>query len=193
MQNRYTTKVYNSTKKVSQSDVNELAQILTLSPSSINSQPWRFIIIGNQEIKEKLATYAKHNQQRVIDCSHLIVFTRFNNIELFEEQLKQLPSARLEYFLKNKKPIGKEKIYSWFNKQVYLSLGVLLTACANMGIDATPMEGIEADNFDKILDLVDHSTVVATCIGYRDKEDFNDPIKAPKRRISIDKVVKQIH
>jgi len=75
MQNRYTTKVYDSTKKVSQSHVNELAQILTLSPSSINSQPWRFIIIGNQEIKEKLAAYAKHNQQRVIDCSHLIVFT----------------------------------------------------------------------------------------------------------------------
>ena len=86
----------------------------------------------------------------------------------------------------------EEKIKSWFDKQVYLALGVLLSACAEMGIDATPMEGIEPENYDKILGQNEYATLVAVAIGYRDKEDGNQPSKNPKTRMAIDKVIETI-
>ena len=52
--NRYTTKTY-SDKKIDENKIEELKEILRLSPSSINSQPWHFTFVGNPEVKEKLA------------------------------------------------------------------------------------------------------------------------------------------
>ena len=40
-------------------------------------------------------------------------------------------------------------------KQAYIALGVLLAAAAEMGIDACPMEGFDAAQFDEILGLKD--------------------------------------
>ena len=61
-----------------------------------------------------------------------------------------------------------------------------------MGIDATPMEGIEPENYDKILEQKDYASLVAVAIGYRDEDDFNQPSKKPKLRMAINKVVENI-
>ncbi|MEN9487259.1 MAG: hypothetical protein RIR56_947, partial [Bacteroidota bacterium] len=41
MQQRYTTKKYNPTEKINSEKIEQLKQILQLSPSSINGQPWK--------------------------------------------------------------------------------------------------------------------------------------------------------
>ncbi|GAL77001.1 oxygen-insensitive NAD(P)H nitroreductase [Nonlabens ulvanivorans] len=61
-----------------------------------------------------------------------------------------------------------------------------------MGIDATPMEGLEPKNYDKILGQSDYATLVAVAIGYRDQDDFNQPSKNPKSRIALDQVIESI-
>ena len=85
MQQRYTTKKYNPTEKISSEKIEQLKQILQLSPSSINSQPWKFIFVENQELKKQLAEVSKHNTERVLQCSHLVVFNVVNNLEFFRE------------------------------------------------------------------------------------------------------------
>ena len=47
---RYTTKVYQP-KKISDEKIEELKEILRLAPSSINSQPWRFLFISDEKIR----------------------------------------------------------------------------------------------------------------------------------------------
>ncbi len=193
MRNRYTTKKYNNTKKIEESDINKLKEILQLSPSSINSQPWKFVFVRNQVIKEKLSEFSWLNKEKVIDCDTVIVFNRINDLSLFEEQIeRELPEGAVNYykeFIKNKPEL---EIKHWFDKQVYLSVGILLSACAEMGIDATPMEGIEPENYDLILENNNYSTLMAVAIGYRDKEDFNQPEKKPKSRIKLDEIIKTI-
>lgn len=193
MRNRYTTKKYNNTKKIEESDINKLKEILQLSPSSINSQPWQFVFVRNQVIKEKLSEFSWLNKEKVIDCDTVIVFNRINDLSLFEEQIeRELPEGAVNYykeFIKNKPEL---EIKHWFDKQVYLSVGILLSACAEMGIDATPMEGIEPENYDLILENNNYSTLMAVAIGYRDKEDFNQPEKKPKSRIKLDEIIKTI-
>ncbi len=193
IQNRYTTKKYNPTKKIEIEKIEELKAILHLSPSSINSQPWKFTFVSNKETKQKLSEVSWLNTSKVIDSDTVVVFSRINNIDLFENQIEQeLPKGAVDYYKEFIKPQTDEQIKSWFDKQVYLALGVFLSACAEMEIDATPMEGVEPKNYDKILNQTDYSTLMAVAIGYRDFEDFNQPSKKPKSRRDINKVIKTI-
>ncbi|WP_434059689.1 hypothetical protein [Myroides odoratimimus] len=82
------------------------------------------------------------------------------------------------------KPKSEEEVTAWLKNQVYISLGFFLAACGIMGIDATPMEGINTLEFDKIIneDGV-YKSVFAVAIGYRNSEDTNQPSVTPKNRL----------
>ncbi|PTX59423.1 nitroreductase/dihydropteridine reductase [Kordia periserrulae] len=193
MEERYTTKKYNASKKIDSQYIEELKEILRLSPSSINSQPWRFTFVSDQETKEKLSKVSWLNTEKVTDCDTVVVFSRIDSPELFEKQIKaELPKGAVDYYKEFIKPKPAAEIKAWFDKQVYLAIGILLSACAEMGIDSTPMEGIEPDNYDKILGIENYKTLAAVAIGYRDEEDKNQPSKNPKSRRDLEKVVKTV-
>jgi len=193
MEQRYTTKMYDQTRKLNPTQREELKEILRISPSSINSQPWNFTFVTDAETKMKLAEVSNFNAQSVINCDTLVVFSRINNLQLFENQIaEQLPAAAVDYYKRVVKPKSDEQIKTWFAKQVYLSLGVFLSACAEMKIDSTPMEGIDPEKYDTILGSTDYCTLVAVAIGYRDSEDPNQLEKKSKSRKPINEVVKSI-
>ena len=193
MQQRYTTKKYNASKKIESEKIKELQQVLQLSPSSINSQPWKFTFVSDTDTKEQLSKVSWLNTSKVIESDTIVVFNRINDIDLFEKQIEEeLPEGAVGYYKEFIKPKPEEEIKAWFNRQVYLALGVFLSACAEMGIDATPMEGIEPENYDKILNNKDYATVVAVAIGYRDEEDFNQPDRKPKSRLAFNKVIETV-
>ena len=79
-QSRYTTKKYNPDLKVEEEKIEELKEILTLSPSSINSQPWKFIVVSDQEMKKKLASVSFFNENKINQASHLFVFCAIDNV-----------------------------------------------------------------------------------------------------------------
>lgn len=190
MQDRYTTKMYDQTKKLDTSKIEELKQILNISPSSINSQPWKFSFISNAQAKEELAKASFFNAEKVTNCDTVVVFSRINNIALFEKQIAEtLPQPAVDYYNQFIKIQSEDQIKAWFDKQVYLALGVFLSACAEMKIDSTPMEGIDAAKYDQILGQENYSTLVAVAIGHRDAEDFNQLEKKPKSRRELEQVV----
>ena len=193
MQQRYTTKKYNASKKIESKKIKELQQVLQLSPSSINSQPWKFTFVSDTDTKQQLSEVSWLNASKVIESDTIVVFNRINDIGLFEQQIEEeLPKPLVDYYKEFIKTKPEEEIKAWFDKQVYLALGVFLSACAEMGIDATPMEGIEPKNYDKILNNEGYATLVAVAIGYRDNEDFNQPDRKPKSRLAFNKVIQTI-
>lgn len=193
MQQRYTTKKYDATRKIESEKIEELQQVLQLSPSSINSQPWKFTFVSDTDTKQQLSEVSWLNASKVIESDTIVVFNRINDIGLFEQQIEEeLPKPLVDYYKEFIKTKPEEEIKAWFDKQVYLALGVFLSACAEMGIDATPMEGIEPENYDKILNNEGYATLVAVAIGYRDNEDFNQPDRKPKSRLAFDKVIETV-
>lgn len=193
MQQRYTTKKYNASKKIESEKIKELQQVLQLSPSSINSQPWKFIFVSDADTKQQLSEVSWLNTSKVLESDTVVVFNRINDITLFQKQIeKELPEGAVNYYKEFIKPKPEEEIKAWFDKQVYLALGVFLSACAEMEIDATPMEGIEPENYDKILNNEGYNTLVAVAIGYRDEEDSNQPDRKPKSRLALNKVIETI-
>lgn len=193
MQARYTTKKYDATKKIDASLLEQLQQIVHLTPSSINSQPWKFHFVSNEAVKAQLAEASYFNAEKVLHCDSVVVFSVFEDLDLFEAQIKtHLPEGAVNYYLNFIKPLPVPEIKAWMSKQVYIALGVFLTACAELGIDATPMEGIEPLKYDSILNQNGHTSLVAVAIGYRDEEDTNQPDRKPKSRVGIEQIVEVV-
>ncbi|MEM0543988.1 nitroreductase family protein [Flavobacterium sp. j3] len=188
---RYTTKKYNPSKKISDNEIEELKEILRLSPSSINSQPWKFIFVSNEEIKNQLAEVSYFNELKIKDASHLVVFCAIDDIQSFENQINEnLPEGAVGYYNQFIKPLSEQEIKSWLKHQVYLSLGYFLSACASMSIDSTPMEGIKSNEYNTILDLKNYTTLFAVAIGYREQNDPNQPKIKNKSRLQMEEIVK---
>lgn len=184
--NRYTTKKYDPTKKISVEKLQELKEILQLSPSSINSQPWNFYFVKDASVKHELSKYSKHNEQKVKDASYIVVFTVIDELEIFEKQLRDhLAEGSNAYYDAHVKPLPEAAIKGWMARQVYLSLGYFLPACASLGIDSTPMEGIDMEKYDEVLNLKGYKTLFAVAIGYRATDDNNQPSITPKSRLEI--------
>lgn len=190
MKTRYAVKKYNPQGKISDEKIQMLKEILHLSPSSINSQPWNFIFVSNSEIKEQLAEASYFNKEKVLESSQLVVFQAIKNPEDFEKQIEEnLPEGLVEYYRTFVKPQGEAAIKSWFAHQVYLALGVFLSACADLGIDSTPMEGIEGGKYDAILKNDAYESLMAVTIGEKAENDWNQPTQTPKTRLENRKVI----
>ena len=190
---RYTTKRYNANKKISAEKIQQLKEILRLSPSSINSQPWKFIFVSDEKTKQDLARASFFNEQKINEASHLVVFSVIDNIEKFEEQIRQnLPEGAVGYYNNFLKPLPETEIKSWLAHQVYLSLGFFLSACASLEIDSSPMEGIEKEVYDKTLKLEQYTSLFAVAIGYRNPEDTNQPSVKPKSRLPLATIIQSI-
>jgi len=190
---RYTTKKYNSNAKIAADQIMELKEILRLSPSSINSQPWKFSFVENEDIKRELAAASFFNEQRIKDASHLVVFSAVDKIQLFEEEyLQHLPNGSKGYYNQYIKLLPEYDIKSWMQHQVYLSLGFFLSASMSLGIDSTPMEGIESDRYREILGLMDYKPLFAVALGYRNPDDGNQPSINPKSRLPIEQIIQSV-
>lgn len=188
MQNRYTTKKYDSTYSIEPSKIDELKRILTLTPSSINSQPWHFSLVSNPDIKKELSLFSFFNSEKVVECSHLLVFHVLDNLEIFEQQLSQSGESYLLYFQNMRNNLGDERAKVWLSKQLYIALGIALSACADLNIDATPMEGIQNEEYDRILGIKNYKVVLAVAMGRHHTDDYNHISKVAKKRFETKQI-----
>lgn len=193
LQWRYATKKFDSTKKVSSNDIEKLKQAIQLSVSSYGLQLYKVLIVENPEIREQLKPVS-WNQSQITDASHLVVFCNYTEatseaIDAFIKQTAITRNQDLERlngygdFIKSKLAEKSEaEKTSWLKSQTYLALGNLLNACAELTIDACPMEGFEPEAYNQILGLDKQglNAAVIAPIGYRHKEDYT--IGLPKVR-----------
>ena len=181
---RYATKKFDSTKKLSAEQLDELLKATQLAPSSVGLQSYKIIVVEDKAIREKLRE-AANGQSQITDASQLIIFaseTRLDDAYIanyidYVSEKREIARENLtgfEQMIKgNVNRLSDEQRIAWSNKQVYIALGVLLTAAAEMGIDACPMEGFNAAQFDEILGLKEKelTTVVLAAVGFRSDED----------------------
>lgn len=193
-QQRYTTKKYDGNQKINAEIIQELKEILSLTPSSINSQPWKFSIISSIDVKDQLAEQSYFNAQKIKDASHLIVFSGIDNIELFEELSIANAAEGSKIFYNNFIKTQPEEITkAWIKNQVYISLGFFLAACSTMHIDSTPMEGINQVEYDKIINPSgNYKSFFAVAIGKRSLDDTNQPSVTVKQRLSQEITIEEI-
>lgn len=200
---RYAVKAYDATKKVSDEDWATIEASLSLAPSSFGIQPYKFYVINDPEVREKLKP-AAWGQSQITDASHLVVIAykrtlSDDDIEHFIERIAEVRGVEkatvAEYgnVVKGsaKKAVDNGYIETWNSRQAYIALGFLLETAALLGIDATPMEGFDTAQFNEILGLTDYSAVVVAAVGYRNAEqDWLAPL--PKVRKPESEIIERI-
>ncbi|AEK23786.1 nitroreductase family protein [Capnocytophaga canimorsus] len=192
MQKRYTAKKYDANYQIPNEIINQLKEILALTPSSINSQPWHFTFISDAPTKQLLSKHSFHNTEKVADCSHLLVMQVIDHLDTFENQLFERKSHMLDYFKSLRKNLGEDFTKKWLSNQIYIALGVVLSACADMGIDSTAMEGIDTEFYTQQVGKHQYKVVLAVALGKHHPEDINHPSKTPKSRLPLEKICSEI-
>ncbi|MEH7521487.1 NAD(P)H-dependent oxidoreductase [Priestia megaterium] len=202
---RYATKEFDPTKRISDEDFEFILETGRLSPSSIGSEPWKFLVVENEELRQKLKAVSWGAQRQLPTASHFVILlartdVRYDSDYILDiyKNVQKMPEDILEQMIHGLKTFQEDfhllenerYLFDWASKQTYIPLGNMMTAAAQIGIDSCPIEGF---NYDQVHDILknegfledgkfDVSVMVA--FGYR----IDEP-KREKTRRSLDQVV----
>ncbi|MBL9121681.1 MAG: NAD(P)H-dependent oxidoreductase [Phycisphaerae bacterium] len=182
---RYATKRFDPARHIEDATWDVLLESLRLAPSSFGLQPWKFVVVGDRTLRQRLRT-ASWDQPQVTDADRLVVLARRSPLssEDVREHLRLTAEVRAV-------PISEFSGYqrmiegfmsrpgfdvdAWAARQVYIALGGFLSTAAMLRVDACPMEGIDPLAYDEVLALPNegYRTTVVAAVGYRAADDAN--------------------
>lgn len=211
---RHTVKAFDASRKIPEATVEKIRELLRFSASSTNAQPWKFIIASTEEGKARIAKSTERlypfNRASILNASHVVVFA--SRLEMTEEHLRrvlaqeekdgrfagdpeafkaQMHAGRSMFVNLHKQDL--KDVQHWMEKQVYLNLGAFLLGVASLGVDATPMEGIEVKVLDEAFGLREqgYTSLVVVPLGYHDPEtDYNAGL--PKSRLPYSDILIEV-
>ena len=202
-QKRHTAKAYDAQRRIPEEVMQQVYDLLRSSPSSVNSQPWHFVVANTPEGRARIAKAAQggysYNAAKINDASHVIVLC--SRIDMDDAHLNALleqeardgrfrddaaragqDAARRGYVRQHR--FGGKDVAQWLEKQVYLALGTAMLGASALEIDATPMEGFDQQILDAEFGLNEKglASLVLLSLGYSSQADFNKAL--PKSRLS---------
>lgn len=200
---RYAVSKFNTAKTIPEADLRYVFEAGNLMPTSYGLQPFRIIVITNQEVKEKLRE-ATFNQSHAIENSALVVLAARTDLDAAMiseyaariEKTRNLPAGATNNFKQMMiDDIGArapDQKLMWAHKQAYIALGGMIAAASDRGIDSHALEGFDPGAYNKILALLGknlHATVLLA-LGYRIENDKAGHL--PKVRVPLDEMIIRI-
>lgn len=194
---RYATKKFDTSKKVSEKQIETLKEAFNLTPTSYGLQTIKLVIVSDIEAKKEFVDIC-YGQEQVAQASHILVIciqdivnevdvdAHFDNIK----SIRKTPEMVLAKYRKEQKDFLKKKskseIENWCIKQAYIALGNLMTVCAVKKIDACPMEGFIPSKVDNLLKLSQFGlkSVLLLPVGYRAEDDMFAGFKKVRKKLT---------
>lgn len=165
---RHATKEFDATKKVSDEDINFILETAHLSPSSFGFEPWHFVVVQDQELRELLKPVAWGAPLKLDTASHFVLglsmkapMTKWDADYIMHmmKDVKQFPQDVIEMYSKFYREFQQndfdldtdKKLFDWATKQTYIALANMMTSAAMIGIDSCPMEGFHQAKAEELL------------------------------------------
>lgn len=180
---RHAVKAYDPNKKLDKAVVEQIVEAARLAPTSSGLQQFRLIVVGNQELKEKMVAGAL-NPDCMRECSHVIVFAAWDEYTperidaiydkttdergLVRGRFKRYTDMLKENFGK----MSKEQQFQHAANQSFIALGLALAQAAELKVDSTPIGGFDPKLVDELLGLPAKGlrSVSLLYLGYADDE-----------------------
>ncbi|MFC5702865.1 NAD(P)H-dependent oxidoreductase [Cohnella faecalis] len=203
---RHSTKAFDPDRRVSEDDFRFILETARMSPSSAGFEPWKFVVVQNAVLRERLRLVSWGAQKQLPTASHFVIILARRNVrydspyieDLFNNVKKTPPDifAKIPQIYKDFQQSdfhlleSDRALFDWSCKQTYIALANMMTAAAQIGVDSCPIEGFSFDKVHAILEEeglleggnLDVSVMVA--FGYR----AHDP-KRPKTRQELERIV----
>ena len=202
---RVSTRHYDPARKISAEDFAAILDFGRLSPSSVGSEPWKFLVIQNQGLREKIKPVAWGMQATIAEASHLVIllakkharydtpfFSELMERRGFTPEQRAAALERYRSFQTHDIAIADNEhaLFDWASKQSYIALANMLTGAAMLGIDSCAVEGMDYAAVEHILaqagllDPAEYGVSVAATFGYRARD-----IQPKPRRDAAETVV----
>lgn len=202
---RVSTRHYDPARKISAEDFAAILDFGRLSPSSVGSEPWKFLVIQNQGLREKIKPVAWGMQATIAEASHLVIllakkharydspfFSELMDRRGFTPEQRAAALERYRSFQTHDIAIADDEraLFDWASKQSYIALANMLTGAAMLGIDSCAVEGMDYAAVEHILaqagllDPAEYGVSVAATFGYRARD-----IQPKPRRDAAETVV----
>lgn len=193
LKERHSVRVYDPSVKIPREELKEIVELSLSAPSSSNLQPWRFLIIDEPELKQKLLPIA-NNQQQVVDSAAVIaVLGDLRSYERAEEiyaeavqlgaMTEEVKTSFVERLHKGYGGMGPERLHQINLLDAGLvSMQLMLIAKAK-GYDTVPMGGYNAEKFAEAFEVPETlKPILLIAIGKSAKSAHATP------RLSVDQV-----
>lgn len=200
MEFRHACKLFDKDRKISDKKMRQILEVGRMSPSSFGMEGWKFLVITDDELKQKLKP-ACWNQPQITTCSHLVVILsaienlkpssgepakRFARRDLPKKSIDEY-NERYANHLKDTLS-SDENIYCWGARQTYIAMANMMTYAAFLDIDSCPIEGFVKTDVENILNLDTTKWQLSVIVpfGYRVNP------QPEHKRLSFDEVVEFI-
>ena len=194
---RYATKRMTG-EKLDEEKVHKIVEAARLAPTSAGLQPVHLFVISNPEVKAQISPFTG-DQPQITESSHLIVFTSWatipdeyiDRVYEYTNAERGVPNEKTAATVANLKGLfstfSEEEQYHHTAKQAHIAFGMAIAAAAELGVDATPMEGFSKEAVDAFLNLKEQNLrcVVLLALGKRKiEEDWLFPLKKVRQPMS---------
>ncbi len=193
IKDRRSVRYYDPSVKISDEEIRELIGEAILAPNGYNLNAWRFLVITDQALKEKLYPIA-YKQQQVLDASAIIAV--MGDLEAFwqGERIYQR-AVEAGYMTEEVKDSILSTINGWYQSKTLEELKNILMIDASLasmqlmlaakarGYDTVPMSGYDVEQFRRAFDIPDrYVNVMLIALGKAAKPGY------PTVRLSVDEV-----
>ncbi|VAW82193.1 Oxygen-insensitive NAD(P)H nitroreductase / Dihydropteridine reductase [hydrothermal vent metagenome] len=186
---RRAVKHFDPEHQMTEEEITELLSLAVLSPTAFNIQNWRFVVVRDTELRQKIRAVA-WNQEQVTDTSLFIVLCA--DLKAWEKQpdryWKNAPKEVQDFMLPaiDSYYRGREQVQ---RDEAMRSCGIvaqtLMLTAKSLGYDSCPMDGFDFDEVAKLIKLPeDHVIAMFVAIGKGTKEAWPRP-----GQLSLDDVV----
>ncbi|WNF04870.1 NAD(P)H-dependent oxidoreductase [Brevibacillus borstelensis] len=166
---RHACKEFDPGRKISEEDFAFVLETGRLSPSSFGFEPWKFVVLQNQDIREKLLPVTWGAQRSLPTASHFVIILGRTKEDLLADSpyiqhimkdVQQLPPEVVQRkgeiyhnFMEHDFHLldNERAMFEWASRQCYIALGNMMTAAAQIGIDSCPIEGFDKDKVEQVL------------------------------------------
>lgn len=166
---RHASKDFLPDKKINNEDFQTIIDAAHLSPSSFGFEPWKFLVIQDPSVREKIKEYAWGGQNQITNSSHFVIILAkkgshlkpqaeyiqnfMKNIKGFSEEIVQTYTQFYTQFQEEDFKLETEKdLFDWAKRQTYIPLANMMNTAALLKIDSCPMEGFHEEKINKILE-----------------------------------------
>lgn len=186
---RRAIKHFDATHQMTKDEITELLSLAILSPSAFNIQNWRFVVVSDPALRQKIRASA-WDQAQVTDTSLFIVLTA--DLKAWEKQpqrywknagkeIQDFMLPAIDAYYRNKEQVQRDEAM----RSCGIVAQTLMLAAKSLGYDSCPMDGFDFDEVGKHINLPDdHVIAMFVAIGKGTKEAWPRP-----GQLSLDEVV----
>ncbi|MDJ0510224.1 MAG: nitroreductase family protein [Crocosphaera sp.] len=189
---RRSVKNYDPNHQLTPEEEQKLLEAAIQSPTSFNIQHWRFVILRDPELRQKIRKEFGKDQAQMTDASLLILFTADTKAWQKEPERywRNAPEQVAELLVNWMGPFHEGR--EWLQRDeaqrsIGMAMQTLMLAAKAMGYDSCPMIGFDIDEVGKLINLPeDHVIGPMVAIGKKVKDAWPKPGQLPLNELVVE-------